>query len=115
MKVVARVGHEIPERAPIRVAVGDEVDVGERDGDWPEFVYVTTADGGGSGWVPGRFLSETAGRAVVRTAYDTTELPTVAGDVLEVLGEDRQSGWLWCRAAAGREGWVPVSTLDEPA
>jgi hypothetical protein len=49
---------------------------------------------------------------VVKTAYDTTELPTKAGDVLDVLAEDHESGWLWCRPSDGREGWVPARTLD---
>lgn len=50
--------------------------------------------------------------ASVQTAYDTTELTTHAGEVLEVIAQDRESGWLWCRSIAG-QGWVPVSTLDK--
>ncbi len=49
--------------------------------------------------------------AVVKTAYDTTEPPTEAGDKLEVLREDQDSGWSWCRANNGCEGWVPDRTL----
>lgn len=109
-RMVARVAHEIPERPPIRLAVGEHVTVGERDSEWPEFVCVTTADG--AGWVPARYLSATLGEAVVRTAYDTTELPATAGEELEVIAEDRQSGWLWCRSKDGREGWVPEKTLE---
>ena len=109
-QVVARVAHEIPDRAPIRIAPGDEVTVGERDTEWPAFVFITTP--GGTGWVPARHLSRPSGRAVVITAYDTTELPTQVGDVLEILTEDLVSGWLWCRSGTGREGWVPVRTLE---
>jgi len=29
-----------------------------------------------------------------------------------VIKEDIRSGWLWCRSREGREGWVPLSTLD---
>lgn len=111
--VTAARAHKIPERPPLRLAVGDEVTVGERDTRWPAFVFVTAADG--SGWVPARHLSHPAGPAVVRVAYDTTELPTEVGDRLDVLLEDLDSGWLWCRAAGGREGWVPVDTLDDPS
>jgi hypothetical protein len=51
MRVVARTAHRIPERPPLQVDVGDEVEVvGERDAEWPAFVFVSTA--GGSGWVP---------------------------------------------------------------
>lgn len=88
---------------------GDRVEVGERDTQWPEFVFVTTSQGGG--WVPARYLSGTAGAAVVTTGYDTTELATRAGDVLEVINEDTLSGWLWCRSPDGRQGWVPERTV----
>jgi hypothetical protein len=110
-RVRARTAHAIPERPPIRLAVGVEVEVGERSTEWPEFVFVTTP--AGPGWVPARYLSGDSGRATVETAYDTTELATQAGDVLEVVLEDRPSGWLWCRSIDGREGWVPLTTLDE--
>jgi variant SH3 domain-containing protein len=109
--VRARRAHAVPDRPPIRLAVGDTVEAGGRDTDWPEFVFVTTSDG--CGWVPARYLSGPSGRAVMQTAYDTSELATEAGEILEVLVEDSQSGWVWCRSADGREGWVPLNTLDE--
>jgi hypothetical protein len=102
--------HEIPGRPPIRVKPGQQVELGERDGTWPAFVFVTTE--GGQGWVPARHIEpgpEASG--VVRTAYDTTELPTMAGDVLTVVETDEASGWTRVRNAAGREGWVPNSTI----
>jgi len=108
--VVAKVAHKIPDRLRLRLAVGEQVDVGDRDTEWPEFVLVTSSHG--SGWVPARHLSASSGAAVVQTAYDTTELTTQAGDVLEVLAEDLTSGWLRCRSADGREGWVPLKTLE---
>lgn len=110
-RVTAIVGHEVPDRAPLRLSVGDHVAVGERDTEWPEFVFVTAESG--TGWVPARHLSQPSGAAVVQTAYDTTELPTRPGDPLEVLTEDLASGWLWCRAVDGREGWVPVRTVQD--
>jgi hypothetical protein len=108
--VVAKVAHQIPERRPLRLTVGERVQVGERDSEWPEFVFVTASHG--SGWVPARHLSASSGAAVVQTPYDTTELPTRSGEVLEVLDEDLTSGWLWCRGPGGREGWVPVKTVE---
>jgi hypothetical protein len=110
-RVVARRAHEIPDRPPLRLAIGDRVEVGRRDTEWPAFVFVTAESG--AGWVPAPHLSAETGAAVVLTAYDTTELPTVAGDELEVLAEDLESGWLWCRAAGGREGWVPIKTVTD--
>jgi len=108
-RVVAAEPHTVSERPPIRVAAGDVVEVGDRDTDWPAFVFVTAANG--AGWVPSRYLSADAGRALVVTPYDTTELATEAGQVLELVERDDESGWHWCRAADGREGWVPTRTL----
>lgn len=103
-------GHEVPHRPPLRLEVGDPVEVGERDTTWPEFVFVSA--GHGEGWVPARHLSADHGPATVEESYDTTELPTTEGEVLEVIRRDDLSGWLWCRNPSGREGWVPINTLD---
>lgn len=108
--VVAGSAHEIPDRPPLRLEVGDRVEVGERDSEWPAFVFVTAKHG--SGWVPERHLDRQDGSALVAKGYDTTELPTQEGEELEVLREDLTSGWLWCRAKNGREGWVPERTLS---
>lgn len=107
--VVAVEAHEISERPPVQLVVGDVVAVGERDVDWRAFVFVTGARG--SGWVPSRHLSAETGQATVLAPYDTTELPTSVGEKLEVVVRDDESGWLWCRSAGGREGWVPTRTL----
>jgi hypothetical protein len=39
-------------------------------------------------------------------------ISTEEGEELQVLQEDLASGWLWCRAKDGREGWVPERTLS---
>ena len=100
-RAIARIGHAIPERLPLRLAVGQRVRVGDRDSEWPEFVFVTARDG--TGWVPARHLSASTGPAVVQTRYDTTELPTDLGEELEVVAEDLESGWLWGRWLARRK------------
>ena len=46
------------------------------------------------------------------TAYDTTELATTAGEELTLIKQDDPSGWAWVRNAAGREGWVPLRTIE---
>jgi hypothetical protein len=109
-RVVARSSHQIPDRPPLRVEAGDRVKVGERDGEWPAFVFVTAPKG--SGWIPERHLDRQGASAVVIQRYDTTELPTEENEELEVLQEDLASGWLWCRAESGREGWVPGRILS---
>lgn len=108
--VVAKSSHEIPDGLPLRLIAGERVDAGQRNSEWREFVFVTAERG--TGWVPVRHLSGSKGTVTVRTAYDTTELATSAGEHLEVITEDIRSGWLWCRSREGREGWVPLTTLD---
>ncbi|WP_349309157.1 SH3 domain-containing protein [Microbacterium sp. MM2322] len=97
--------HEPPERPPLQVGVGDRVDAGARDDEWPAFVFVTAA--GGTGWVPARYIED----GVVVTAYDTTELRALAGDIVEVIVDDPESEWAWCRDARGAEGWIPHRAL----
>jgi hypothetical protein len=109
-RVVVRSAHQPPDRPPLNVVPGEVVRVGGRDTEWAEFVFVTIQRG--AGWVPARYLSAPAGEATVLKPYDTTELATEAGDVLEVVIEDLQSGWLWCRSSDGRKGWVPARTVD---
>jgi hypothetical protein len=85
--VVAKEAHVIPERPPLDLVSGAVVTVGRRDSDWPAFVFVTAT--AGSGWVPARYLSADTGRAVVETPYNTTELATRSGEILEVVDRDR--------------------------
>ena len=106
----ARRSHEIPERPPIQLEPGEAVVVGQRDSDWPAFVFVTAARG--RGWVPARHLSADSGAAVVEVAYDTTELAVAPGQEVTVLDRDDESGWWWCRADGGAEGWVPVAAFE---
>jgi len=106
----ATAAHTIPERPPIRVTPGQRVRAGQQDTDWPAFVFITTDDG--DGWVPERHLNTSSDPAVVNTAYDTTELATTRGEELTLIKHDNPSGWAWVRNAAGREGWVPLRTLE---
>lgn len=113
-RVTARTAHEIPDRPPLQLTVGEEVQVGDRDTEWPEFVFITARHG--TGWVPARHLSRPSEPAVVQTTYNTTELSTRVGEVLEVVAEDPVSGWLWCRSLRGggrQQGWVPIRTVED--
>lgn len=109
MRVRASTRHQTPERPPISVAPGDPVMVGDRDTDWPAFVFVTAPSG--RGWVPARHLSADAGAAVVEHPYDTTELAVAQGQEVTVVERDDASGWWWCRTDDGAEGWVPISVF----
>lgn len=108
-RAIATEPHVVSDRPPLVVRPGSVVTVGRRDDEWPAFVFVEAAEG--AGWIPSRYLSADSGRATVTHTYETTELATTAGEVLEILVLDYESGWHWCRAADGRVGWVPTRTL----
>ena len=57
--------------------------------------------------MPARHIAIDGSVGTVITAYDTTELPATSGETGEVLVDDSESGWSWCRNADGREGWIP--------
>lgn len=94
---------------PIRFAAGETVALGERDREWPAFVWTTTQDGN-AGWAPADWLRPLGdGRAEALRDYSAQELDVNAGDVLTLsfaLG-----GWWWCEGGDGRCGWVPESHL----
>ena len=97
---------------PLVMRPGDALEVVETEKSerWPAFVLVVNRDGG-RGWVPERYLKRQGGRAVAIKRYDTTTLNPPQGEVLIVLEEDRESGWLWCRDANGREGWFAMDSV----
>ena len=109
MRAFAPEGHDIPDSPSLRLAVGDAVDAGPRHDHWPAFVFVTSPKG--TGWVPSRDLSADRGTATVTDPYDTTELALPPGASVTVVSRDDESGWWWCRADDGAEGWVPVEAL----
>ncbi|GEB45503.1 hypothetical protein MTE01_14480 [Microbacterium testaceum] len=109
MRCVLTADHEIPDRAPLVIVPGDAVQIGDRDTEWPAFVFVTAAQG--TGWVPARHLDIDGSVGTVRLGYDTTELPARLGEDVDVLVDDSESGWSWCRNADGREGWIPHRVL----
>jgi len=105
-----RADHTVPDRAPHRFEAGDTVALGKRDTEWPAFVFVTARDG--SGWVPFRHVDTTSSPPRMRTAYDTQEIPASEGEVVHLLRDDPESGWVWCRKTDGREGWLPHRALE---
>ncbi|MGD8193648.1 SH3 domain-containing protein [Herbiconiux sp. P18] len=109
MRCLVIADHEIPARAPLKLGPGDVVQVGERDTEWPAFVFVRAAQG--MGWVPWRHLDIDGSVGTVRVGYDTTELPVSSGEEVDVLEDDPHSGWSWCGNTDGREGWIPHRVL----
>ena len=107
--------HEALGSSSFEIRPGQQVFVGARDADddgaWPAFVPITTGTGA-TGWVPERHLDQGRPMANVIADYDTTELPAQAGERLELLTDDQESGWSWCRNADGNTGWIPNDNLN---
>ena len=97
---------------PLIMVAGEAMEVieSEKSERWPAFVLVVNQRGG-RGWVPERYLKRQGKRAVAVRGYDTATLNPLKGDVLTVLEEDRESGWLWCRDLGGKEGWFAIDCV----
>ncbi|WP_453984331.1 SH3 domain-containing protein [Brevibacterium casei] len=109
VRYVLTADHEIPDRPPLTLEPGDSVEVGDQDTEWPAFVFVTAPRG--TGWVPARHIDIDGPVGTVRVGYDTTELPASSGDYVDLVRDDPESGWSWCRNSDGREGWIPRRVL----
>lgn len=108
-RYVVTADHTIPKRPALVLVPGEVVQVGEQDTQWPAFVFVTAPRG--TGWVPSRHIDITGSQGTVRLGYDTTELPASTGECVDVVLDDPESGWSWCRNADGHEGWIPHRVL----
>jgi hypothetical protein len=101
--------HRAPDRAPIRVARGETVTLGDRDAEWPQFAWAVTASGDG-GWIPVALFDAPRGRATALADYDTQELSVLPDEVLVLHYELAQ--WWWAEHPSGAQGWVPARVLE---
>jgi SH3-like domain-containing protein len=94
----------------LRLQAGDDLVVGHRNQQYPEFVWCAAEDGH-AGWVPEALLQTTADHeAVALHAYDASQLTVVKDEILEVL--EQVGDWRRCRNAGGVEGWAPATILE---
>ena len=101
--------HRPPDRPAIQVQAGDRVTLGERDTEWPQFVWTALASGLG-GWVPSALFDAEGGQASALQDYDTRELEVAAGDTLTLHRE--LAGWWWATNASGDGGWIPARAVE---
>ncbi|WP_242109201.1 SH3 domain-containing protein [Luteimonas aquatica] len=101
--------HRAPDRPAIRVGAGDTVTLGERDSDWPQFVWTSLTSGLG-GWVPAMLFDREQGLATARQDYDTRELDADPGELLVL--HDELADWWWAENAQGTRGWIPARVLE---
>lgn len=101
--------HRKSDRPSIRVARGERVRLGERDTDWPQFVWTVLASGLG-GWIPADVFDTAHGDARAQHDYDTQELDADPGDGLRLHRE--HAGWWWAEHSDGTQGWIPARVLQ---
>ncbi len=101
--------HRAPDRPAIRVQAGERVTLGDRDSEWPDFVWTALASGLG-GWVPSALFDAERGQASALQDYDTRELDADPGDELVLHRE--LAGWWWAENARGEAGWIPTRKLE---
>jgi hypothetical protein len=103
-KHTANSDYEDNDSEPIRLAPGDEVQVGAADRTWPGWVWASDSIGN-DGYIPEEILKPLGdGRFSAIEAFDPTVLKIRRGDSLESLRQIH--GWHWCRNESGVEGWV---------
>lgn len=101
--------HRAPERVAIQVQAGDRVTLGDRDIEWPQFVWTALASGLG-GWVPSALFDAERCQASALQNYDTSELDAHRGEGLTLHRE--LAGWWWAENARGESRWLPARKLE---
>lgn len=102
--------YEVAYPNPIRLFVGDKVQVTKRETnpDWLGWVFCIDKNGV-SGWVSETYLNIQGSTADVLRNYDATELSVKAGE--NVYCQKEEFGWAWVRNEQNLEGWVPIKNL----
>ena len=94
---------------PLTISTGEELTIGERDSEWPGWIWCTNGAGKG-GWVPERGIEQRGEVGVARYDYSAAELSVRVGEELTLHAEE--SGWFWATNRAGRSGWVPAKHIE---
>jgi uncharacterized protein YgiM (DUF1202 family) len=98
---------------PLSMRPGDRLTIEDAKSEgWPAFSLVTN-EKGERGWVPTRYLRQQGKVAVATRGYDTNTLSPQVGEILDVVEEDAESGWLWCRDARGNLGWFAIDHVEK--
>jgi hypothetical protein len=97
---------------PIAFNAGDRLVVEDRLSEWPGWIWCTTPKGK-SGWAHESYIQRNESSGIALRSYDATELSVAEGEELKII--DEESGWLWCRYADGRLGWVPMEHVERIA
>ncbi|MBE9101043.1 SH3 domain-containing protein [Vacuolonema iberomarrocanum] len=110
VKVRVIEAYTTPYPNPVKFEVGEQVSLGQRDDEYPGWIWVT-ASGGKEGWAPEVLLDIDASgsRATALETYSARELNTHEEEILTVYRELNE--WYWVCNADGQMGWVPIKTV----
>lgn len=95
---------------PIEIRAGELVILGDRDAEYPGWIWATSSAGGKSGWVPEHFLAIDGGNGRALRDYSARELDVNEGDTVDVV--EVLLGWALVETEPGRRGWLPLTSLD---
>jgi len=101
--------HRRTYKDPLIVKTGEQLAIGERDEDYPGWIWCTNK-AGKSGWVPESYLSIDGEKGQINRDYSALELTVGEGDMLDVV--INESGWLLCENESGERGWVPGENVE---
>ncbi len=111
-----RVSHEYVVEFPYPLAAlaGEVVTLTDQISQWEghtEWVWIWRRDARGKeGYTPLAYLDGEGSQRSLRVDYSARELSVREGQRVQAL--TTESGWAWCRADDGQEGWVPLSSLE---
>jgi hypothetical protein len=108
-KIRIKIEHRIEYPDPIRVAAGEQVNVGREDAEFPGWRWCKALDGR-EGWVPAELLSNEGAEATVLQDYSARELTVETGE--EVVVEESRHDWLLVRNGRGERGWIPAANTE---
>lgn len=94
----------------IALRAGDPLQLDGRRDSWEGHIWLwAQAQDGRAGWIPNTLVDTTGGRTTARADFDAMELSCAEGERL--VGLEHGHGWVLCRNASGRTGWVPERCL----
>jgi hypothetical protein len=110
MSWIVKIAYKSKYPNPIHFQVGDSVEIGIQDEEFPGWIWVITADGN-QGWAPIQYLQiDTFGKnAIAFQEYSAKELNTRTGELLVLFYEF--NGWGWVENEHKETGWVPLSSI----
>jgi SH3-like domain-containing protein len=97
---------------PISISAGEQVELTGRQEDWDGHIWLWAKSADGlEGWIPDSLFDIGKTLHLAKDDYTAVELSCQTGQVLSGIKDTH--GWVYCRSADGRLGWVPRRNLEQ--